>query len=115
MKRNLLITIMAQRSDIDLKDLTDLIKGLDKKIDELGTKVESIETKVTALDKQVGIGFSDINGKFDVVNTRLTAVETSIKTFDARLWGFIGLTVSVTLASLLTIFARYIFTNDPKF
>jgi hypothetical protein len=106
---------MAQRTETDLKDLTDLIKGLDKKIDELGTTIESIETKVTTLDKQVGIGFSEINGKFDVVNTRLTAVETSIKTFDARLWGFIGLTVSVTLAALLAIFTRFIFSNDPKF
>jgi peptidoglycan hydrolase CwlO-like protein len=54
---------MAQRTETDLTALTDLIKGLEKKIDKLTTDVESIETKVTALDKQVGVGFSDINGK----------------------------------------------------
>jgi predicted nucleic acid-binding Zn-ribbon protein len=106
---------MAQRTEIDLKDLTDLIKGLDKKIDELGTKVESIEKTVTALDKQVGIGFSDINGKLDVINSRLTTAEAALVKLDTRLWAFGGVALSVTLGSLLTVFARYIFTDTPKF
>jgi peptidoglycan hydrolase CwlO-like protein len=101
---------MAQRTETDLTALTDLIKGLEKKIDKLTTDVESIETKVTALDKQVGVGFSDINGKLDVINTRLTTSETAITKLDTRLWAFGAIALTTTLGSLLTVFARYIFT-----
>ena len=106
---------MAQKTETDLTALTELIKGLEKKIDALGTKVESIDHKVTALDKQVGIGLSDINGKLDVINTRLTTSEAAIVKLDTRLWAFGGIALSITGGSLLTVFARYIFTDTPKF
>ncbi len=106
---------MAQRTEPDLKDLTDIIKGLDKKIDGIGLRIEAIETKVNDLDKKVGIGFSDINGKLEVINNRATTVETGLTKLDNRLWTFGGIALSVTLGSLLTVFARYIFTDTPKF
>ena len=105
---------MAQRIETNLTVLTELIKGLNKKIDDLGTKVESIDSKVTALDKQVGIGFSDINGKLDVIDTRLTTSEAAIVKLDTRLWAFGAIALTTTLGSLLTVFARYIFTDSPK-
>ncbi len=111
----LLRSIMAQRTETDLTALTELIKGLEKKIDDLGTKVASIDSKVIALDKQVGIGLSDINGKLDVMNTRLTTSETAIIKLDTRFWAFGGIPLSITGGSLLTVFARYIFTETPKF
>jgi predicted nucleic acid-binding Zn-ribbon protein len=105
---------MAQRTEPDLKDLTDLIKRLDKKIDGIGSRIEAIETKVNDLDKKVGIGFSDINGKLDVINSRVATVETGLTKLDNRLWTFGGIALSVTIGSLLTVFARYIFTDTPK-
>ncbi len=90
---------MAQRTESDLRELKELIQGLDKKID--------------LLDRKVELGFADVNGKLDVVNTRLTAVESGLLKLDNRLWAFIGLGLTATLGSLLTIFARYIFSNNP--
>jgi septation ring formation regulator EzrA len=92
---------MAQRTDTDLREIKDLIQALDKKIEHL--------------DKKVELGFSDVNGKLDVVNTRLTAVEAGLIKLDNRLWGFIGLALTVTLGSLLTVFIRYMFSDNPKF
>jgi septation ring formation regulator EzrA len=62
---------MAQKTESDLRELKDLIQGLDKKIDLLGKKVE--------------LGFSDVNGKLDVINTRLTTVEAGLIKLDSRL------------------------------
>jgi hypothetical protein len=74
---------MAQRTDSDLRELKDLIQGLDKKID--------------LLDKKVELGFSDVNGKLDVINTRLTTVEAGLLKLDNRLWAFIGLGLTTTI------------------
>jgi hypothetical protein len=92
---------MAQKTESDLRELKDLIQGLDKKIDLLGKKVE--------------LGFSDVNGKLDVINTRLTTVEAGLIKLDSRLWSFIGLCLTTTLGSLLTVFIRYMFSDNPKF
>jgi hypothetical protein len=92
---------MAQRTESDLRELKDLIQGLDKKID--------------LLDKKVELGFSDANGKLDVINTRLTTVEAGLIKLDSRLWTFIGLCLTTTLGSLLTVFIRYMFSDSPKF
>ncbi len=85
---------MSQKTETDLRDLKDLITGL---------------------KEEVRIGFSDIKGKLDVVDTRLTAVEAGLIKLDGRLWGFIGLALTVTLGSLLTVFIRYMFSDHPKF
>ncbi len=92
---------MSQTTETDLTELKDLVKALDKTIQ--------------ALDKKVDLGFSEVNGKLDLVNNRLTTVETGIAKLDTRLWAFGGIALSVSLGSLLTVFVRYIFTNDPKF
>jgi septation ring formation regulator EzrA len=92
---------MSQKTDTNLTELKDLVKALDKTIQ--------------ALDKKVDLGFSEVNGKLDLANNRLTTVETGITKLDNRLWAFGGIALSVSLGSLLTIFVRYIFTNDPKF
>jgi septation ring formation regulator EzrA len=92
---------MAQRTESDLRELKDLIQGLDKKID--------------LLDKKVELGFSDVNGKLDVIDTRLTTVEAGLIKLDSRLWAFIGLCLTTTLGSLLTVFIRYVFSDHPKF
>jgi hypothetical protein len=84
---------MTQTTDTDLQELKDLIKGLDQKID---------------------LGFLEVKGELNLVNTRLTLVETSITKLDNRLWTFIGVLFTATLGSLLTVFARFMFTTNPN-
>jgi hypothetical protein len=84
---------MTQTTDTDLQELKDLIKGLDQKID---------------------LGFLEVKGELNLVNTRLTLVETSITKLDNRLWTFIGVLFTATLESLLTVFARFMFTTNPN-
>jgi hypothetical protein len=85
---------MSQKTETDLRELKELIQAIDKKMD---------------------LGFAEVKGKLDLVDTRLTLVEASITKLDGRLWGFIGLALTVTLGSLLTVFIRYIFSDNPKF
>ncbi|PSB56192.1 hypothetical protein [Chamaesiphon polymorphus] len=84
---------MSQKTETDLRELKDLINALDKKID---------------------LGFAEVKGEFKEVNARLTLVEASITKLDGRLWGFIGLALTVTLGSLLTVFIRFMFANTPN-
>lgn len=92
---------MAQKTDTDLREIKDLIQALDKKVD-VGISDIKIE-------------LSDIKGDLKVVNSRLTAIENSVIKLDSRLWGFIGLGLTATLGSLLTVFIRYMFSDNPKF
>jgi hypothetical protein len=85
---------MSQKTETDLRELKDLITGFREEI-----KLE----------------LSDIKGELKLVNTRLTLVEASITKLDSRLWGFIGLALTITLGSLLTVFVRYMFSDNPKF
>ena len=124
---------MAQRTETNLKDLTDLLKGLDSKIEGLGKKIEDIDKKVEdldrkmergfvevdkkieALDKKIDLGFQGLDGKIDKLDIRLGILETSVTKLDTRLWAFSGIALTATLGSLLTVFARYLFTDSPKF
>lgn len=92
---------MAQKTDTDLRELKDLIQGIDKRLQDL--------------DKKVDLGFADIKGELKESNTRLTLLEAAVTKLDGRLWGFIGLALTVTLGSLLTVFVRYMFGEGSKF
>jgi trans-aconitate methyltransferase len=135
---------MAQRTEIDLRELTDLVKGLGSKIEALDKRFVETDKQIEALDKKMDLGFqaldkkidlkfadtdakiealskktelsfSEVNGKLDLVDTRLTISDSTLVKLDNRLWSFGGIALSVTLGSLLTVFARYIFTDSPKF
>jgi hypothetical protein len=85
---------MSQKTETDLRELKDLITGL---------------------KEEMRLGFAEVKGKLDLVDTRLTLVEAALTKLDGRLWGFIGLALTVTLGSLLTVFIRYMFSDNPKF
>jgi hypothetical protein len=85
---------MSQKTETDFRELKDLIQALDKKMD---------------------LGFNTLEGKIDKLDTRMTLVESAITKLDNRLWTFGGIALSVTLGSLLTVFIRYIFSDNPKF
>ncbi len=67
---------MTQATDTDIRDLTNLITNLDKKLDKLDSKIDNLEIKIDAkIDKLE----TKIDGKFDTVNSRLTNIESSSK------------------------------------
>jgi hypothetical protein len=92
---------MAQKTDTDLREIKDLIQALDKKIDSGLSDIK--------------LELSDVKGELKLANSRLTTIEANVNKLDGRLWGFIGLGLTTTLGSLLTVFIRYMFWNNPKF
>lgn len=105
---------MAQRTETDIRELTDLIKGLGTKIEALDKKIEvldkkmdlgflEVDRKIEALDKKMDLKFADtdakvqalskttelsfaeVNGKLDLVNSRLTGLDRDLKTTDVNI------------------------------
>jgi hypothetical protein len=91
---------MTQATDTDIRELKDLITGL---CEETRLGFANIETKL-----------SDIKGDLEVVDSRLTIVEATLTKLDNRLWTFIGLVLTSTLGTLLAVFVRYLFWDNPN-
>ena len=92
---------MTQATDIDIRELKDLITALDKKID---------------------VGFSDIRGELkDIrgqINTSEAKLEGKIDKLDERtrlgFWGFVGRgLVLAILIALIPIITRYLASSLP--
>ena len=92
---------MTQATDIDIRELKDLITALDKKID---------------------VGFSDIRGELkDIrgqINTSEAKLEGKIDKLDERtrlgFWGFVGRgLVLAILIALIPIVTRYLASSLP--
>lgn len=93
---------MTQATDTDIRELKDLIQGLDKKIEGLDRKMEigfaNVETKFARLD-----------GKIDVLDAK----------FEERtklgFWGFVFRAVVISvLAGIALLFVRYLFPALPN-
>jgi chromosome segregation ATPase len=96
------LTIMTQATDTDIRELKDLILGLDKKIDDTRADIRVMEAK--------------IEGKMETIDSRLNAIEGKLTTLenrmlglDNRLWGF-GMLV---LTSALTILGKVFLFPNP--
>jgi archaellum component FlaC len=89
---------MPQITETDIRDIKDLIIGLDKKIDAVAVQLNTVEKKV-----------DDLKSDLRVVDTRLIEVEKKIEKQDSRLWWFIGV---ILTASLATIFKLLAFPNS---
>jgi hypothetical protein len=120
MSQNLYLYIMTQATDTDIRELKDLILGLDKKIADL-----TLEMRV---------GFSDLRGQVNTVEAKLEGkidkLDEQIKTSEAKLegkigkldertqlgfWGFIFRgTALAALAALTAIFIKYLFPILPE-
>jgi len=88
---------MIQVTDADIKELKDLIQGLDKKIEGLDRKMEigfaNIETQFARLDGKIDV----LDAKFEE-RTRL------------GFWGFVFRAVVISvLAGVALLFVRYLF------
>lgn len=63
-------------TDTDIKELKDLILGLDQKV---GNNREEVRAGFADLKEEMRVGFSDVNGKINTVNARLTSLESNTK------------------------------------
>jgi hypothetical protein len=117
------IEALDKKMDLGFVEVDKKIEALDKKMDlgfvEVDKKIEALDKKMDLgfqqLDKKMDLGFQGLDGKIDKLDLRLTILNTTVTSLDTRLWAFGGIALSVTLGSLLTVFARYIFTDSPKF
>jgi hypothetical protein len=98
---------MTQATDTDIRELKDLITGLRA---ETRLGFANIDTKFANIDTKLG----DIKGDLKVIDSRLTIVEATLTKLDNRLWTFIGLVLTSTLGTLLAVFVRYMFWDNPK-
>jgi hypothetical protein len=78
---------MAQATNKDIREIKDLILGLDKKIDE-------VKTEIRGLDK-----------KIDIIDIRLVEVEKKIDKQDTPLWAFGGIILAVCLGTIVKLLA----------
>lgn len=71
---------MTQSTDTDMREIRDLIQGLDKKIDIIDTRLVEVEKKIDKLD-------------------------IKIDKQDNRLWLFMGLILTTALATIFKLLA----------
>jgi chromosome segregation ATPase len=66
---------MAQRIDTDLRELTDLVKGLGTKLESLDRKIEALDRKTeqafVGVDKKIEKGFSDADKKIEALDKKI--------------------------------------------
>jgi hypothetical protein len=92
---------MTAATDTDIKEIKNLIQGLDKKIE--------------GLDKRMEVGFAELKGQINTVEAKL---EGKIDKLDERtklgFWGFIFRgTALAALAAMTAIFVKYLFPILP--
>lgn len=78
---------MTQATDTDIRELKDLILGLDKKIDGLDKKIDEVKVDLK------------------IVDTRLVEVEKKIDKQDTRLWAFGGIILAAALGTIVKLLA----------
>lgn len=78
---------MTQATDADIRELKDLILGLDKKIDTIDRKVDIVETRLAEVEKKID------------------KLDTKIDKQDNRLWLFMGLILTTAIATIFKLLA----------
>jgi uncharacterized coiled-coil DUF342 family protein len=78
---------MTQMQDTDIREIKDLIQGLDKKIDGLDKKIDIMDTRLVEVDKKID------------------KLDTKIDKQDNRLWLFMSLILTTALATIFKLLA----------
>lgn len=81
---------MTQATDTDIRELRDLILGLDKKLDGMDKRLEVFQART---DER----FNSIDQRFNSIDQRLGSLEDRTKSQDSRLWTFV---TALVLAAL---------------
>jgi peptidoglycan hydrolase CwlO-like protein len=90
--------IMTQATDTDIRELKDLILGLDKKIDAIDRKVDDVRTDIRVMDTRL----IEVEKKVDKLDGKIDKQ-------DNRLWTFGG----IILTASLTALGKLIFFPNP--
>ncbi len=103
---------MTQATDADIKELKDLILGLDKKINDLDRKVD---LGFNDLDRKVDLGFAEIKGEIKRIDAQYTIISTSVqkipdlaeKVGELKNWRQIAIVIfTATVSGVITWFVR---------
>ncbi len=84
---------MTQTTDVDIKEIRDLLLGLNQKIDGVDKKLEVFQARTEER-------FNSIDQRFNSLDQRLGSLEDRTKAQDSRLWTFV---TALVLAALGTV------------
>jgi peptidoglycan hydrolase CwlO-like protein len=82
---------MTQATDTDIRELKDLILGLDKKVDEIKTDIKIMDNRLSNLEK----GLPELKTEFKATSDKL----------DNRLWTFGGIILTAALGIIIKLLA----------
>jgi t-SNARE complex subunit (syntaxin) len=96
---------MTQSTDTDIREIRDLILGLDRKIETLDKKVEvnaaRTDERLNSLDLQLAALRTETATQFGDLKEDIKIIRADVKGQDARLWGFV-VALFLSLAGVLT-------------
>jgi uncharacterized protein YpuA (DUF1002 family) len=95
---------MTQATDTDIREVRDLLLGMDKKLDVFMARTDerfnSIDQRFQAVDQR----FIDLGKRMDSleqsVNKRIDSLEQRNVAQDVRFWGFLGIIVTALIGLL---------------
>jgi hypothetical protein len=98
---------MTQTTDIDIREIRDLILGLDKKMDvyiaQSSEQMKALDTQLSDFKKSTDTQLSDLKKGTD---TQFADIRVQLRAQDTRLWGFI-VTLSLTIIGFLSKLAFF--------
>lgn len=81
---------MTQATDTDIREIRDLLLGLDKKIDGVDKKLDIHMARTEEQFKSIDARFAGIDVRFAGIDTQLTDIRLQMRSQDNRLWTFVG-------------------------
>ncbi len=98
---------MTQATDNDIRELRDLILGLDKKMDGFDKRLEVFQARTEEQLKATGQGIADLDKS---LNKRIDSLEQRGNAQETRFWGL----VTLLATALLGILGKVIFFPIDK-
>lgn len=100
---------MAQTTDTEIRELKELILGLDRKIDALDTKVEVFTARTEERFNSIDQRFDSVDQRIDSLdkslNKRIDPLEQRANGQETRFWSL----VAILATSLLGIIGKVVF------
>jgi hypothetical protein len=87
---------MTQATDTDIREIRDLLLGLDKKLDGVEKKLDVHIATTSEQFKSLDIQISDLKRNTD---TQLTDIRLQLRSLDNRFWGMVTLLATALLGT----------------
>jgi septal ring factor EnvC (AmiA/AmiB activator) len=81
---------MTQATDTDIREIRDLLLGLDKKIDGVDKKLDIHMAKTEEQLKGIDARFAGIDARFTGIDAQLADIKVQLRSQDNRLWTFVA-------------------------